>query len=707
LNKDAKIRFFQNYPKTQVKNENNTSSRPQESFEQFYGRHFAILRQFFNNRQKNSQQDNKNENNTNARFNFNSRNWDPLSLFDAEIWTSIIIVAIGSLLLLGQTAHAEEAPETAKPESIIETTMKETKKSFWRKLWDMIYKELPYLIGAMLMVVASSFTGLIMPKYVKTLIDMVGVAEKSQLIRPVMQYLGLVLLQGLLSFAFSSLLSIGADKIAARLKQRLLDSILQQELAFFDKQNTGELLSRVNEDIGEVRHAIKNTIGLGIRSATGVFGGIISLLLISKRLTLMVGLLIPAMVLIGTVYGRYLRKLSRNSQDLWAKASSKSEEVISNVRTVRAFANEKYESERIASASNSAMNKTIKFSVALALFQSLSGLAINGLMLLVLGMGTLGGHYFGGGDHLSGGSLTQFMVTTLNVERSFAMLSILFGQVVRGVAAGQRIFEIIDRRPEVDIHRGQELPGVNGKIEFYGVDFRYPTRKDIKVLDNISFTLESGKVYSLVGSSGSGKSTIASMIERFYDPEAGAILLDGVDTKSLKPSWLRRQIGLVGQEPVLFQGTIGENVRYGNTTATQEQVVEACKVAHCHEFITKFPDQYETTVGERGVQLSGGQKQRIAIARALLKNPKILILDEATSALDAESEMLVQEAMQALMKNRTVLIIAHRLSTIKHSDCIFVVQSGKIVEKGTHKDLMAENGIYSKLIKQQFATEMK
>jgi ATP-binding cassette subfamily B protein len=304
---------------------------------------------------------------------------------------------------------------------------------------------------------------------------------------------------------------------------------------------------------------------------------------------------------------------------------------------------------------------------------------------------------------LSAGALLTFLMYTMQLAFGMSALAELWTDVQRASGAAERVFELLHRTPAIAPHGGDTLPVVEGAVKFERVQFTYPARPDVKVLDDFSLELKPGEIVALVGPSGAGKSTIASLLYRLYDPRAGHLELDGRPYPTLDPEWLRRQVGVVAQEPLLFSTSITENIRYGRPDATDAEVEEAAKLANAHGFISAFPDKYATLVGERGVQLSGGQKQRVAIARAVLKNPRILILDEATSALDAESEHLVREALERLMKGRTTLIIAHRLSTVKDAHRVVVLEAGRVVQVGTHAGLVGEDGLYRRLIERQFA----
>jgi len=406
---------------------------------------------------------------------------------------------------------------------------------------------------------------------------------------------------------------------------------------------------------------------------------------------------VPPVALGAVAYGRRVRKLAREAQDALARANEVAEETLAGIRTVRAFAAERAEGTRYSKAVWDAFAVVWKRILTSATFMSVSSFAAFSALALVL---WYGGRLVERGDMTPGG-LTSFLIYTLTVAFSLGGISELWADLMRASGAAERVFELLDRQATIPLVDGNKLGEVTGHVELRKVIFAYPSRKDVPVLRDVSLALLPGEVVALVGPSGSGKSTIAALLLRLYDPGQGAVMLDGRDLHELSPEWLRQQVGIVAQEPLLFSCSVAENIRYGKTTATEEEVIAAAKMANAHEFITKFPEGYQTLVGERGVKLSGGQKQRVAIARAVLKNPRILVLDEATSALDAESEHLVKEALERLMKGRTTLIIAHRLSTVMGADRVVVLQDGVIVQSGDHASLMQEGGLYRKLVERQ------
>ncbi|CAK9806111.1 Mitochondrial potassium channel ATP-binding subunit [Anthophora plagiata] len=421
---------------------------------------------------------------------------------------------------------------------------------------------------------------------------------------------------------------------------------------------------------------------------------------ISPQLTAAIMLSLPSIILIGTLLGRSLRKLSIEAQNQLAKSTAVCEEAIQNIRTVKAFAAEEKEIEMFSKEVALGSRLYEKLGFGIGLFQGGTNIFLNGILLCTL---YIGGHLLST-EQLSPGELMAFLMATQTIQKSLTQLSLLFGSYVKGISAGSRIFEYLEMPPSPMMVSGEIIKdqSLAGNITFRNVNFSYPTRPEHVILKNFNLNIPAGKTVAIVGSSGNGKSTIAALLERFYDVDNGSIAIDGKDLRSLNAGYLRGNVlGYIDQEPILFASSIMENIRYGKPDATNEDVIEAAKEANAHEFITKFPDKYDTQVGERGAQLSGGQKQRIAIARALLKRPSILILDEATSALDYESERIVQSALDDVTRGRTVLIIAHRLSTIKNADIIVVLQRGVIAEMGTHTELIKKKGLYYTLVNEQ------
>eukprot|EP01065_Artemidia_motanka_P032740 TRINITY_DN39726_c0_g1_i1.p1 TRINITY_DN39726_c0_g1~~TRINITY_DN39726_c0_g1_i1.p1 ORF type:complete len:693 (+),score=188.84 TRINITY_DN39726_c0_g1_i1:54-2081(+) len=550
---------------------------------------------------------------------------------------------------------------------------------------------------------AAASLGLAFPLEVGRVLDLIrkmetGDATKRSILPAAVRLLRIVAAQAVVNVLYYTTLSIATDRMVARLRVRLFAAVLRQDVGYFDARNKGELAARVQDDVSELRAAAKHTVSMGLRQTANLLGGITMLWMTNRRLTQLMGLVIPTMVLIGTVYVRFLRKISRSAKDAAAKAEGIAHEVIAGVRTVRSFTGETREVRRFDDAQSVVLQRSRLSAVCMGAFIAMNQLGGTALVLMAI---SAGGWLVGQGE-LTGGELSSFIMTAGMLQRSLAQLSVLGGEVHRAVDALSRMRGLLESRPSIPLSGGTTLPdGAPARLTFDNVCFTYPSRPNVAVLSDLSVDLRPGTVTALVGHTGSGKSTVASLVQRFYDPSAGQVCMNGVPLTEVCPRWLRQQIGVVSQEPALFAGSIGSNIGYGRPGASDEEVRQAASAANCDEFLHRLPDGLSTEVGEGGVQLSGGQKQRVAIARALLRDPRILILDEATSALDAQSEGLVQAALERLMEHRTVLVIAHRLSTIQRADAIHVLRNGRVVESGTHAELMQSAGSYYQLVRKQ------
>ena len=546
------------------------------------------------------------------------------------------------------------------------------------------------MAAAALLVMGAAGVNLSMLWVIRRLVDTVLVQRDAAALNTAIAELGaLFLLQGLLIMGHSYLTASASQRIMADFRTHLFDHLQGLSLGFFARQRTGELMSRLMNDVGALQTALTEIpIDLAKQVVT-LAGGLAILFVMNWRLCLLILLLLPALVLIARFFGRQLKALSTGIQDETARASTILEEVLSGIRIVKSFVREDYERARFGSQIRRTLDVVLRRARIMAIFVPVITFATFAAAAAVL--------WYGGSQVIRGtmspGDLIAFVLYAGLLIGPFGTFARLFSHVKEAQGALARVFEILDTRPDVtDAPDARPLPPVRGYVAMEGVRFSYDGHTT--VLSDLTFNVQPGEVVAVVGPSGSGKTTLINLIHRFYDPVAGVVTIDGYDLKSVILQSLYQQIALVPQEMHLFGGTIRDNIRYGRVSASDEEIVSAAHAANAHDFITALPDGYDTLVGEKGVNLSGGQRQRIAIARAVLKDPRILIIDEATSSLDTESESLVQDALDRLMKGRTTFVVAHRLSTIQQADRILVLDKGRLVEEGTHTALLDKKGLY-------------
>ncbi|TNF46143.1 MAG: ATP-binding cassette domain-containing protein, partial [Bacteroidetes bacterium] len=454
-----------------------------------------------------------------------------------------------------------------------------------------------------------------------------------------------------------------------------------------------------SSDITQIQDTLKTTIAEFFRQVVIIIGSIAFLFFISWKLALIMLGTVPVMALIAVFFGRFIRKLSKQAQDFSAESNSIIEEALTGISNVKSFTNEIFLLSKYKKSSQEIRDLNVKSGIWRGIFVSFIIFCLFGAIVFIIWQGLL--MTMGTNPELNSEGFFQFIMFTMMMGASVGSVPELYAGIQKAIGATENLMNIIHEYTELESHHGSKTPQLSGKIAFENVNFSYPQRKDIEVLKDISFTAESGETIALVGSSGSGKSTIASLILSYYEANKGVILFDNVSAGEIELEHLRKQMAIVPQDVILFSGSIRENILFGQPDSSEEEIIEAAKKANAWEFIEKFPNGLDTEVGDRGIQLSGGQKQRIAIARAIIKDPKILILDEATSALDSESEKLVQSALDNLMKGRTSIVIAHRLSTIREADKILVIKNGEITEAGSHDSLIAAKGDYANLVQLQ------
>ena len=580
-------------------------------------------------------------------------------------------------------------------------TEKESNISGWR-LMSYCKPDIPYIFLASLFLLIAATGEIFIPFYTGQVIDGIAIEkDKGKFTRAIVIMtlisLGTAIAAGLRGGMFNLI----EAKFTMRINNYLFGSIVKQEIGFFDGTKTGDIVSRLTSDTTKMSDQVGLNINVLLRNSVQSIGTCVFMFKLSWKLSIVTLIGLPLIAFISDIYGEYYKKLSTQVQEATAKANEIVAEVVSSMKTVRSFANEDEEFDFYKRRQNTIYKLKVKESFLYGGYRWCTEILALALDVVVL---LFGGHLVLEGE-LSGGYLVSFILYQLQLSFYIEEIGDIYTGLMEAVGASKKVFELIDRKPKIQ-NDGVVAPSeVLGEVKFENVSFAYPTRPDISVLNNVSFTATPGEVVALVGPSGGGKSTCISLLEHFYEPNSGEVLIDSIPVRDLKHKFLHSKVALVGQEPVLFARSVKENIAYGltsnNSEINQSLVEHVSQLANAHAFISEMPEGYDTETGEKGLQLSGGQKQRVAIARALVRSPQILILDEATSALDAESEHLVQDAIYKNLTGHTVLIVAHRLSTIEKADKIVVIDQGRVIAQGKHKELVEQNGLYAKLVRRQ------
>lgn len=569
----------------------------------------------------------------------------------------------------------------------------------------LLYHIQPYIRRLLLGILCMIIGGLAyvaVPWILKNVIDKV-LADKDIVTLNIISVsiLALFLLRGFAVYGQNYCMSYVGQRIVIDLRERLYRHLQRLSLRFFDTRKTGTLMSNLTNDVGALQTAIVDNLVVAITEFTILIGSLVSMLYLDWKLTCLTLVIVPLVGTIINIFGKKLRLAGHEVQGRIADITALLQEAIAGIRVIRSFAREDFEMSRFKKVNKDNFYAVIKATKLTAMLSPIVEFSASVAVMVII--------WYGGYSVIKGyitaGALIAFLVYAVNLANPVKRLSNVYGNIQKSMAAADRIFAILDTEPEIlEKKDAIDLPEVQGRVEFRNVSFSYDSTKN--ALEHVSFVAEPGQTIAFVGPSGAGKSTIANLLPRFYDVTEGAILVDDIDVRDVTFLSLREQIGLVPQDTLLFNASIKDNILYGRLDAMEEEIYEAAKAANVMEFVHRLPQGMDTMVGDRGSTLSGGQRQRIAIARAILKDPRILILDEATSALDTESEQLVQEALDRLMQGRTAFVIAHRLSTIRNANIIYVLQDGKVVERGTHGQLMEEKGVYAHLYSVQFSEDV-
>jgi len=553
-----------------------------------------------------------------------------------------------------------------------------------------------FMLGLFFLVL-TSFASLAFPKYLGDLVDSAANDLFDKIDQVAMILIVILIAQAVFAYFRIIIFVRVTQKMLAALRQATFAHLIRLPMTFFSKKRVGELNSRISADVALLQETFTTTLAEFIRQLIIIIGGITLLAFTSVQLTLFMLAILPAVIIAAIIFGRFIRRYSKEVQAQVAESNTIVEETLQGITNVKAFTNEWWEILRYTKKTDEVAQTAIKGGAYRAAFASF---IITGLFGAIVAVIWKGATLVNAGE-LQIGQLFSFVIYSGFIGGSIGGLADVYAKIQKAIGATEELMEILDEEIE-DIPEKQKAQGkLDGEIAFEGVHFTYPSRKEIQVLSDINFKASPGQQIALVGASGAGKSTLVGLLYQFYLPSEGSILFDGKSSSDYELQFLRSQMALVPQDVLLFGGTIKENIGYGDTSADDEMIQKAARLANAHQFIETFPETYKTIVGDRGIQLSGGQRQRIAIARAILKDPRILVLDEATSSLDTESERLVQEALEKLMKGRTTFVIAHRLSTIRNANMILVMENGRIAEKGTHDELLKKPGIYKKLVENQ------
>lgn len=628
------------------------------------------------------------------------------SLIGFIVWRYFLGNVTSTVLSIDSNGSTETLIHETQPNgSVVKENVKEKEKltlkdstSMLKRLTKYCLYVWPwYLCGFTFLVIYSS-ARMFVPYYTGRVIDSVTRKSYDSLIQSIIDLALLSLISAIFSGLRGGCFTMAINRINVRIRSELFASLVKQEIAFFDMTKTGEITSRLTADCQTLADTFALNVNVFLRNTIMFFGSLIIMLNLSWRLTFCFLIVAPVSFVIMKIFGSIFEKLAKATQDNLAKANDVADEVLGSMRTVRSFANEKGESRRYDSKLGDVLKILTKRCVAYTTYMSLTELT--GTCVIVSTV-WYGGHLVLT-DRMTPAILVSFLLYQSLLAETVYSIGLVYSGLMEAAGASKKVFQLIDREPMIKNDGFLEPESLKGCVEFKNVNFVYPSRPDNPVLKDVSFKVEPGEIVALVGPSGGGKSSCIALLEHFYEPQSGDILLDGIRVDQFNHSFYHKQVSLVGQEPVLYARSIKENISYGlEEEFNDDDVISVSKLANAHQFIVALSQGYDTDVGEKGAQISGGQKQRVAIARAVIRKPKVLLLDEATSALDAESEYLVQQALYENLAGYSVLLIAHRLSTVKRADRIVVIDQGRVVEQGRHEELLRKNGLYKNLVEKQ------